>query len=96
MNYFQNSYGNMTYDQCYHIIQQPCFYCGLLPVTRKIYPEITEKTIYNYIDRKDPNKPKDVDNCVACCKDCKNMRNHMTVEEFHTWLRRAYAYSFIR
>lgn len=54
-----------------------CYYCGAAPAP------------YNGVDRVEPTRGYEIDNCVTACADCNYAKRDLTKDEFEAWLRRA-------
>lgn len=70
------------------LCSQPCHFCAIPP--SQVRKTKQDAVLYNGIDRLDSLKGYVADNVVPCCKACNFAKNVMTVEEFRTWLTRAY------
>lgn len=84
---------NLTDDQFYDIIQQPCTYCGRqkcnsVSWTRKriLITKIKHDFYYTGIDRVDSLIGYEINNVVPCCKICNVAKSNLTLEEFTIWL----------
>jgi hypothetical protein len=81
----------LTREQVENIIKQDCFYCHSLPYNRqKTKNTIDEGLLYNGIDRIDSLGNYTINNVVPCCKICNNAKSNLTINEFKTWLTKAY------
>lgn len=58
----------LTKEQFYNLISQPCYYCG------------DKEKEFNGIDRIDSQKGYIIDNCVTCCEYCNKMKLDYTTE----------------
>lgn len=93
----------LTKEQVFAMLQNPCFYCGQLNVNctttrkrkgRKPRPERDQELRYNGIDRVDNKKGYTVDNTVTCCKICNVAKNDLSLEDWKIWLEKAYRWTF--
>lgn len=91
---FKNFPGNLTFEQFIDLTQRACHYCGLppsnisVPNTKFIKKTIRRKTpfIYSGLDRLDPLRNHDFDNCVPCCITCNYAKSNKTYNEFMEWI----------
>lgn len=60
-------------EQFEKIIQEPCYYCGSHLQSKQMYNK-REMVYYTGIDRVDNSIGYNVENCVACCKECNNTK----------------------
>jgi hypothetical protein len=88
----------LTEEQFLSYIFEACYWCGMSPsnrTTTTVRPgRRVYKLVYNGIDRIDNSKGYTMDNCVTCCKICNKSKSDLTVEEWKSWLSRAYHYKF--
>ena len=91
----------LTIEEFLRITGSPCHYCGVRHSTA--YPNYNKKDgtpkyhgayQHNGIDRIDSAIGYVSDNCVPCCQQCNYAKNDSSVEEFKTWLQRAYLKMF--
>jgi 5-methylcytosine-specific restriction endonuclease McrA len=73
------------------LTESNCVYCGSSPelesrATRRCFGTYT----YNGVDRVDNSNGYTIDNVVTCCKRCNLAKNNMGLDEFKSWVRRAY------
>jgi hypothetical protein len=87
---------NLTKEEFYYLIQQPCFYCGESKVNNR------KGFRYNGLDRikslnDDGTKANhNKDNVVPCCKWCNYAKLDYTLEEFNNWIKRIQEYQSIK
>lgn len=71
----------LTKEQFYALIQQPCYFCGIPPQqeipTHKRY---NGSILVNGIDRVDNTKGYHVNNCVPCCRVCNFIKGQVTLD----------------
>lgn len=71
------------------LIHKPCYYCGAEPSTNNSWNDTnkrksTDEVVkINGIDRVDPNKGYNVENCVPCCKYCNRMKSDLSLTDFY-------------
>lgn len=92
--------GNITLKQFIELSQQNCHYCGKEPSNitnayknRKLLTDSEKESSifrYNGLDRIDPSKPHNIDNCVPCCKQCNTAKLDYSEQEFKEWVKRIY------
>lgn len=82
----------LTKKQFRELTSLPCVYDGSLPsqVSGRYDNRLNGTYTYNGIDRVDSSKGYTVDNCVPCCKTCNTAKGTMSLEEFKSWLARAF------
>jgi hypothetical protein len=68
---YKNLEFSLSYEEYVNIVEQNCYYCGL----------VQEKG-FNGIDRKDQTKGYILDNCVSCCQMCNYMKGSCSDEVF--------------
>ena len=61
----------ITYDEYVNIVNNSCYYCGIL-----------QPKGFNGIDRKDQTIGYIVDNCVSCCKMCNYIKGSLNDDIF--------------
>jgi len=82
---------NLTKDQHYNIITQPCEYCGKKPFIRENvrsgipFPHLG-------IDRIDSTKGYNIDNCVPCCSMCNSMKLNYSLDSFYDHIMKIIQY----
>lgn len=59
---------NLSKEQFYNLISQPCYYCG------------EKEKDYNGIDRVNSQQGYEINNCVPCCEYCNKMKLDYTTE----------------
>jgi len=84
----------LTPEEFHTLVTSNCSYCGIVP--SQVSTTSYEKMLYNGIDRVDSNQGYVLVNCVPCCKICNYAKHNKTKDEFLTWLKRAYEFSFGR
>lgn len=77
---------SLTPNELYHLILQPCHYCGDLGSNRMTVQGLP--FVYNGLDRVDNTRGYEIDNVVPCCKHCNIGKRQMTVQEFTEWATR--------
>lgn len=82
---------DLTDDQFYFLVKQPCFFCGAPPRTavkmrQRKYVSYA-RFDYNGVDRWDSDASYTVSNCVPCCKTCNYAKRAMSGEEFISWMQ---------
>lgn len=82
---------NLKTEDAIRFMKQTCIHCGSEPSN----VDSRTKQKYNGIDRLDPAKGYEKDNCRACCIKCNRAKSDMTLTEFHEWLVRTYEHSLI-
>ena len=85
---------NLTEEQVKELIFSNCNYCGREPSNNSKGYKNNIRLIYSGIDRVDNLKGYVYDNCVSCCKQCNLSKRSYSLEEFDTWLIRAYQHRF--
>ena len=75
---------NLTKEEHLFLIEQPCFYCGLIPTmpTTKQAKRTGVPFPHHGIDRKDSTIGYTKTNCVSCCSVCNYMKHTLTIEQF--------------
>jgi hypothetical protein len=68
---YKNLDFTITYDDFVNIIDNPCYYCGIL-----------QQKGFNGIDRKDQTIGYVLDNCVSCCKMCNYIKGSLSDDIF--------------
>ena len=66
----------LTEDQFFNTISQPCYYCG--------------KNNSNGVDRLDSSNGYVIDNILPCCGMCNKMKYTHTIDEFISQVKRIY------
>jgi hypothetical protein len=79
---------SLTREQVLVICARHCHYCGVEPMQPRTANGRT--VLYNGIDRLDSAQGYVIDNVVACCRWCNCAKNVMSVDDFRSWLSRAY------
>lgn len=84
----------LTDNDFYYIIQQPCSYCGRekcnsVSWERKRILTTKEKLDFHYtgIDRIDSSIGYTLNNSVPCCKICNYAKNDLPIKDFEEWIR---------
>lgn len=75
----------LTKQQFRQLTKQPCFYCGTEP--SQVHQggptkRLNGPYIYSGVDRQNNHLGYSVENCVACCGRCNNMKKQKSVDEF--------------
>lgn len=73
---------NLTQDQFNHLVNSNCFYCD----------KVRTKSHRNGIDRKDNNIGYILENCVACCGQCNQMKCQLTDVDYIECCKRTSEY----
>jgi hypothetical protein len=75
---------DLTKEEHLFLIEQPCFYCGLMPImpTTKQAKRTGIPFPHHGIDRKDSATGYIKMNCVSCCSVCNYMKHTLTIEQF--------------
>lgn len=80
----------LTFDEVSSIINQPCYYCGIVNSNKKITKNCKDGFSYNGIDRVNSLKDYTLDNVVPCCDFCNKAKGNKTKQDFLSWARRIY------
>jgi len=80
----------ITKEQAKVLFETNCFYCGIVPTVSYTHSNLSGNYAWNGIDRKDNSKGYTIENCVACCKMCNFAKSNHSIEDFTTWIKRAY------
>lgn len=78
---------DLTMEQFRSLIEQPCFYCGADPFTRRTNIGLAGSFAWNGIDRFDNTVGYVPDNCVPCCPRCNRAKGTMNGDDFISWVR---------
>lgn len=78
---------NLSHEQVFSLMSSSCTYCGF-------EPEWPENRVG--IDRVKNDIGYQIDNCVPCCFTCNSAKGTMSYEEFKSWIKRAYNFTFKR
>lgn len=83
----------LTFEQFVDLIEKECTYCGDIGVsfynsTRKVTLDYIYK--YNGVDRVNNDKGYTVENSVACCKFCNQMKHTLTADFFKNHITKIY------
>lgn len=68
----ENKKWELSNDIAKKLFLEECHYCG----------KIANETNFNGIDRKKPNEPYNLNNCVACCETCNFMKQQLNYDNF--------------
>ena len=68
----ENKKWELSNDIAKKLFLEECHYCG----------KIANETNFNGIDRKMPNEPYNLNNCVACCETCNFMKQQLNYDNF--------------
>lgn len=83
---------SLTIGQFKELIFANCAYCGSEPTlsTFKASEEgrRDRELIYNGVDRSNSDLGYVVGNCVSCCHICNRAKSDLSLEDFHTWIRK--------
>jgi hypothetical protein len=78
-------------DQFRELINGNCYICGNPPSKILRYPKkYRGEYIWNGIDRVDNSIGYIISNCKSCCERCNKAKNAMSLEEFKSFVLRAY------
>lgn len=83
----------LTDEEFYHIVQQPCKYCGRQFTNIKTpqqMPGTSKKRLsfrYTGVDRINSLEGYTLENSVSCCKTCNRAKNNSTLQEFEEWIK---------
>jgi len=80
---------NLTEEEFFHLLQQPCHYCGKEPY--QIVTNNYNSTTYNGIDRVNNGVGYEIENVVSCCGVCNVMKQSLTEEEFFSHIKQIIA-----
>lgn len=95
----------LSLEEFLRITGSACTYCGIYwssEYPNTIYTDRFKKRNligknklngtykHNGIDRVDNNIGYVTDNCVPCCKDCNIAKQRMSIDQFKSWVFRAY------
>lgn len=69
---YENKIWELSNDDAKKLFLEECHYCG----------KIANKTNFNGIDRKMPNEPYKLNNCVPCCETCNFMKQQLNYNDF--------------
>jgi hypothetical protein len=98
---FQNRYsdGDLDFESFLCLSQENCHYCNEPPSNlawrEKRRHEPAYQFVYNGLDRIDNNQPHDRANVVPCCFTCNHAKSDLSIDDFHSWLKRAYEHSIV-
>lgn len=81
---------DLTKNQVRNLVTQNCHYCGRPPAQIANSGGANGTFVYNGIDRVNNDEGYIENNIVSCCKTCNFAKRSMGVEEFKSWLTRAY------
>jgi hypothetical protein len=82
----------ITKGRVFHLITQPCHYCGSMP--RKVRKVSTNGEFrFNGIDRVDNALGYTTNNTVTCCHLCNHAKCQMSKTEFLSWVSEVYRHS---
>lgn len=84
----------LTREKLQSIVLMNCHYCGREP-HNELKRLKTKKTLlkYNGIDRFDPNRGYENDNCVPCCYYCNHSKLDLTFDKWIEHVKKIIAYS---
>lgn len=80
----------LTKEQFKDIISRNCYYCDMEPKQLHKPRGYYRDLFYNGIDRYDNKIGYTIDNSVACCKLCNNMKHTLSNEAFLTHIERIF------
>lgn len=85
---------DLSLEDFIKISLENCFYCGEMP-NRIYYAESvnTGKWVANGIDRLDNKIGYNIDNCVACCWTCNDMKKNKNNIDFLAHIKKIYLYN---
>jgi 5-methylcytosine-specific restriction endonuclease McrA len=89
----------LTEDEFRALTQDNCHYCGLAPQKLSTVRNASETAkdrssyLYNGVDRKDPTRGYEPDNCVPACSQCNLAKQSLTHDEFLALVSRIYQHT---
>lgn len=104
---WQTSYNDgCSFKTFLYLSQQPCHYCGILPLNNfnkyitkegkitnnEVSPDWANQAsfTYNGLDRIDSSLGHIENNIVPCCIVCNIAKHNMSINDFRNWLEKAY------
>lgn len=78
---------NLTEDEFFSLITQPCHYSGMLP--KKPIKTVEGTFYWNGVDRKDSSLGYTIDNCVPCSHFANTAKLDHPYDEFVDWMKQA-------
>jgi hypothetical protein len=82
----------LTNEQFYKLVQQPCYYCNTSDSNLKKTVAYPNGFPYNGIDRLNPKIGYTITNSVSCCRDCNFAKQGMTKKQFISWIDKVYSF----
>lgn len=82
----------ITKEEVWELIQQPCHYCGCEPHHTWGMKTGNGQITYNGLDRVDSLRGYVEDNVVPCCGTCNKAKQTMSVQEFRDWICRVHGH----
>lgn len=67
---------------------QKCRYCGIEPEQVKRNISRGYECVYSGLDRVDNSQGYTPTNSVPCCEKCNRAKRNMSIDDFHTWIKR--------
>lgn len=87
--YSKNREFSLTVEEAATLFKSNCFYCGSSP--SQILKRLKSKkvqTIYNGIDRINPDLGYNPKNCVSACRYCNQAKSDMSLDKFKSHIER--------
>jgi len=84
---------NITNEQFFELIQQPCYYCGEIDSNEATDYTLGKTFKYNGVDRIDNHTGYEPDNVVSCCKHCNAAKSDLSKQNFLEHILQAYNHS---
>jgi len=75
-----------------YLIRLDCEYCGSAPSQKVSSSSRNNPLVYNGVDRVDPQRGYEINNCVPCCKHCNQSKWTNTVEEWTAHMKLVLSY----
>jgi len=88
---------DLSADAFRKLVKQDCWYCGAPPsntVVKKLSYSV-ETLVTNGVDRVDPTQGYTPGNTVTCCWTCNRAKGTLSLNQFHQWIRRVGARSWV-
>lgn len=84
---------SLSFEKFIELTTQNCFYCGSVPSTIEKNKYNNGDFIYNGIDRIDSKKGYIKENVVPSCTKCNLAKGKMDIDDFYSWIEKAYRYN---
>jgi hypothetical protein len=82
----------LEFDEFINLVSAKCHYCGEDPKIRTQAHKNTGIFVHNGIDRTDPKRGYEKNNCRPCCTLCNQSKWTMNEEEFIIHIKKIYDY----